>query len=645
MAAPTFVASYSSVYDTGGNPKTVSVTTQPGDIVIVYAGSENGLDAFNTPTGNSISFTTEQSVHVNNTWADAAIWSGVDSTGGTNWTLSLSRTTTGQWFGLTCLVFRNSDGVGASAKINTTSSGSAALNLTTTQANSAVVTFATDWNTGSGTTRTWKTVNGVTPSNGNGLETSFHYDASHYIALGAYYNDVGAIGSSTYGYDTGASLKYSMVVLEVKGSTPPPSSNAPIATLTDDFNDNSIDTGKWTTGVAAGSSITETGGQLVIAPPVSGTGYSYLDSNDTFSLVGSSLTVEFAGTISTATGVEQIMEIMIDDSNYIMFFIANTGAAMRLVTAAADDSTYTTRDDRMMHWARIRESSGTIYWETSPDRTNWTIQRSAPSTFSLTSLKVRLSAGCWQSVASPGTAKFDNINLESQTYRNTAEGQTNGTTLSAANSGGGSGDAYGVVTTSGTVSATYSTDMSVFGAQSYKVTSGTTSALYVRAQASGAYSGTCQMYLYLPTYADNNQLFIGMADSGGSYPARLSINQTGTIRINNYASSTIYTSSSGIIPTGQWIRLDLSAIVGSSTSDGRILAQASYANSFTPFWTYDSGASVNAGTNPITEYRFGKMDTTPNIALFYYDDSAWRPNMSAFIPPQSSSPSVGWFTA
>lgn len=611
---------------------------------MVYAAAENGVNAFSTPTGNSISFTLSASIHVDTNWSDVSIWTGIDATGGTNWTLSLSRTAQNQHYGLTCMVFRNASGIGATNSNRNGTSQAPSLNLTTTQDNSAIVVINADWNANDGASRTWNTVNSITPTSGNGFETTYVRDAGFYTVYGAYYNDAGTAGSKTLGLSAPSTQQYSIAAVEVKGSTGSPASPA-ISTLTDDFNDNSIDTGKWTTGVAAGSSITETGGQLVIAPPVSSTGYSYLDSNDTFSLIGSSLTVEFAGTISTATGVEQIMEIMIDDSNYIMFFIANTGAAMRLVTAAADDSTYTTRDDRMMHWARIRESSGTIYWETSPDRTNWTIQRSAPSTFSLTSLKVRLSAGCWQSVASPGTAKFDNINLESQTYRNTAEGQTNGTTLSAANSGGGSGDAYGVVTTSGTVSATYSTDMSVFGAQSYKVTSGTTSALYVRAQASGAYSGTCQMYLYLPTYADNNQLFIGMADSGGSYPARLSINQTGTIRINNYASSTIYTSSSGIIPTGQWIRLDLSAIVGSSTSDGRILAQASYANSFTPFWTYDSGASVNAGSNPITEYRFGKMDTTPNIALFYYDDSAWRPNMSAFIPPQSSSPSVGWFTA
>ena len=418
-----------------------------------------------------------------------------------------------------------------------------------------------------------------------------------------------------------------------------------IETLADNFDDNSIDSGLWSTGIAAGSSITETGGQLVIAPPVSATGYSYMDSNATYSLVGSSVTLELAGTISTSTGVEQFFEVMIDDNNYIMFFIANTGAGMRLVTAAADDSTYTTRDDRAMRWLRIREASGIIYWESSPDRSSWTVQRSAPSTFSLTSVKVRLSAGCWQSVASPGTAIFDNLNIEASTYRNTAEGQPNGTTLTAANSGGGSGDAFATVTTSGTITVTYSTEMSMFGSQSYKVVSSNSSALYIRPSTSGAYCGSSQMYLYLPSYADNNQQFISIYSSGGYYTATLNINQLGAVRINNRAESNLHTSANGTMPTSQWVRIDLAAEVGSTTTDGRIMAQASLLNSFTPFWSYDSGYTTNTGTDTISEYRFGKLDTVPNIALFYMDNLAWRSGMLDFIPPESSSPGVAWFTA
>lgn len=217
--APTFVTSYSSAYGNSTSPKTVSVTTQAGDVVVVYAGAENGLSSFNTPSGNSISFTANQTVQISSSWAGATIWSGTDSTGGTNWTLSLSRVAAGEFYGFTCAVFRNSGGVGASNSTNGTSgTGDVGLSLTTTQANSAVVVFAADWNIDSGTSRTWKTVNGITPSNANGKELSFYSDATHYIALGAYYNDVGSAGSNTYGYNTGFQTKHSIVMLEVKGT-------------------------------------------------------------------------------------------------------------------------------------------------------------------------------------------------------------------------------------------------------------------------------------------------------------------------------------------------------------------------------------------------------------------------------------------
>lgn len=411
---------------------------------------------------------------------------------------------------------------------------------------------------------------------------------------------------------------------------------AAIQTLVDNFDDNSIDSGLWSTGIAAGSSITETGGQLVIAPPVSATGYSYMDSNATYSLVGSSVTLELAGTISTSTGVEQIFEVMIDDNNYIMFFIANTGAGMRLVTAAADDSTYTTRDDRAMRWLRIREASGIIYWESSPDRSSWTVQRSAPSTFSLASVKVRLSCGCWQAVASPGTAIFDNLNVSPTTYRNTAEGQTNGTTLTAANSGGGSGTAFGAVANNGNAVTIYSSDVAMFGARSYKTTAsagGSTSMTIL--PPANTYCMNFQGYFRTTAASADEGIMFMAADITNGTGGAFSCTGGGTLTVGNLDTPTTFSQA---IPVGQWIRMDLSVIVGTTSSNGRVKAQLSYANSFTPFWSYDSGYTINTGTTPFTI-------ASPVFAQGYADNIAWRFNMSDFIPPESSSPSIAWFVA
>ncbi len=216
MAAPLFIASYTSDYSTMGVTKTATVTTQPGDLLVVYAASEGGGYTFTTPTGNGVTFTLQQSVAINNQWCNAYIWSGIDLVGGSNWTLS------GTWggptthWGLTCLVFRNSSGVGASTGFNV-DSALPSLNLMSTKDNSAVVVLNADWYGVDGTSRAWLTVNGITPTSVNGKEIDYTFVSAIYTVYGAYYNDVGVIGSDTFGLSAPSGQKYSMVVLEVKG--------------------------------------------------------------------------------------------------------------------------------------------------------------------------------------------------------------------------------------------------------------------------------------------------------------------------------------------------------------------------------------------------------------------------------------------
>ncbi len=417
-------------------------------------------------------------------------------------------------------------------------------------------------------------------------------------------------------------------------------------TLTDNFDDNSLDTGKWTAGTSgSGASSAETGGQFVATLPTSSVGYAYIDSG-TFDLSSSSITVELPVKPATTSGTEQALQLRFNSNNYIGYKVQSTILEMNHVIGGTLNTTTIPRDDAPQRWLRLSEDSGTIYWHTSPDGNTWTLQRTDTVSFDITSVKVRLHGGTWTSVASPGTAAFDNVNInldDLPIYRNTAEGQSSGTTLTAANSGGGSGDAFDTVTVSGSLSVTYSSDMSMFGTQSYKVEPASSTALYIRPSISGAYAAGMQMYLYLPTYASTNQLFCAILSSGGAYSARMSINQEGRVIIANYAGSNVLISPTDLVPIGQWLRLDLATQVGSTTSNGRIVAQLSYTNSFTPFWSYDSGYATNTGTSALSEFRFGKLDTAPSISLFYMDNLAWRSGSIDFIPPESSAPQVAWF--
>jgi hypothetical protein len=214
MAAPTFVTSYTTNYSTAGSSKNLSITTQPGDTLVVFGGGDtNGSTALslNTPTGNSVSFGLQQSIAVNNN-ASAYIWSGVDTTGGTNWTLTCTVSSASPVWGFTCAVFRNTGGVGASNKANT--SGAPTLNLTTTSANSAIVMFNSDWGAIDGAGRVYNTINGSAPTSGNGLELAYDF-TSFITAYGAYYPDAGAPTTITPGISSPGGQTYSLVALEV----------------------------------------------------------------------------------------------------------------------------------------------------------------------------------------------------------------------------------------------------------------------------------------------------------------------------------------------------------------------------------------------------------------------------------------------
>jgi hypothetical protein len=222
--APTFVASYQSVFNTTTSPKTVSVTTQAGDRVVVVAIAEDTTVTFSTPTGNSATYSLAQAVTTASNCAVSA-WTATDATGGTNWTLSVTAVTAGSYYyGIIVYVFRGSDGFGNSGQA--VSTGGPSLALTAAGDNSAIVGTSADWAAVDGTTRTWRTVNSITPTAGNGAEKLYFRDSARYTAYSAYWSDAGAAGSKTVGLSAPTGQTYALVAVEVKGaagtSTSPP---------------------------------------------------------------------------------------------------------------------------------------------------------------------------------------------------------------------------------------------------------------------------------------------------------------------------------------------------------------------------------------------------------------------------------------
>jgi hypothetical protein len=74
---------------------------------------------------------------------------------------------------------------------------------------------------------------------------------------------------------------------------------------------------------------------------------------------------------------------------------------------------------------RIRHDPATdqIVFETSPDRATWTVQRVVSRQLPITAMRVELSAGTYELWASPGTAIFDNFQLQTRTPYWTKRGE------------------------------------------------------------------------------------------------------------------------------------------------------------------------------------------------------------------------------
>lgn len=220
LTAPVFIAEAESVWNTTAT-KTVSVTTQAGDQIVVAASNEDNsaTAVLAVPSGGGNTYTQQQLTSVAS-HTQVGIWAAPTATAQT---FTLSQAETGgnaNNFGTNALVWRATAGIGASSA--TTGTGTPSLSLTTTRDNSAIVAISSDWAAVSGTSRTWLTVNGYTPTAGNGQELTYNLLASSYTVYIAYWPDVGVRGAKTVGLSAPTGQTYSIAAVEVFGTGTPP---------------------------------------------------------------------------------------------------------------------------------------------------------------------------------------------------------------------------------------------------------------------------------------------------------------------------------------------------------------------------------------------------------------------------------------
>lgn len=216
--------------------------------------------------------------------------------------------------------------------------------------------------------------------------------------------------------------------------------------------------------------------------------------------------------------------------------------------------------------------------------------------------------------------------------RNTAEGQANGTTLTAGNSGGASGDAFSSIGGAGGT-AIFSTAQFMHGAQSYDMS--TTSANNIIPDFDHTATPQCayQYYFRLPVLPTAAVTLSQHRNSGGN-AAKVTINSTNHLQIQNAAGTAINTFAT-VLAINTWYRVEIEIIVGTTATNGTINAGyylGDAAEGSPVDARYASGATVNSGTVNLSKFQPGiAASAAAGTFHVFYDDIAFDIATSAPI--------------
>jgi len=216
--------------------------------------------------------------------------------------------------------------------------------------------------------------------------------------------------------------------------------------LVDDFNDNSLDTGKWLSqplgavpgfaniATSIGGSVAETGGKAALTGATSTAGAcdGYYSQDAALDMTSSEIVIDLDGMfVGGGTDVSFVLGGDQGSAQYYRTVVTNSFSTLTIQfrsnnfgDAGADQGgtvsiTYSATDHR---WLRIRHdtaASGTIYWDTAPDDGGvpgtWTNRRTLTSAssgyFAPTSLQVGFVVVQNNSETAPETITCDNFNV------------------------------------------------------------------------------------------------------------------------------------------------------------------------------------------------------------------------------------------
>jgi hypothetical protein len=216
---------------------------------------------------------------------------------------------------------------------------------------------------------------------------------------------------------------------------------------------------------------------------------------------------------------------------------------------------------------------------------------------------------------------------------NNLNGITPGTTVTTANSGGTSGNAFNGVSGATTAAAAAAYEGAAGLQIVYPATSGGVGQVFWNATASvGTRAVASFWYKFSAAPGAKDQIFLW----GGG---QVSLDTSG--RLNIQSGNTILATSTTLTP-GAWYFVQYAVTANASTTGGRLELNVYGSNGATLF-SYDSGATVNAGTGSAFQAFFGRGAAVNNPFTASYDLLAVNTSAATGFPgsPPTYVPPTG----
>ncbi|HEY3924872.1 MAG TPA: fibronectin type III domain-containing protein [Acidothermaceae bacterium] len=222
---------------------------------------------------------------------------------------------------------------------------------------------------------------------------------------------------------------------------------------------------------------------------------------------------------------------------------------------------------------------------------------------------------------------------------NTAEGGTVGASVTAANSGGGSGDPFGVVNKGAGAALVYSTTADAHGVLGYSLTGSSGTATDVGWTGYNATSMAVRFYYNPGSTLPSTALRLADIRNATGTAARVVLTATNQLSVQNNAGSTI-TTFAHTLTANTWYRVEMAISV--SSTNATINAAYYPFDSTTPVDPVFSTTTGNTGTANLTNVLIGSASSPTWTGTSFFDDLAVQPSATSFIgvyvPPGSTAP-------